>query len=123
MSKKVLIVDDDEGILDALSVIVEIAGYEVLTCQDGETVEKLLEDQQELPDLILLDMLLSGRDGRILCKQLKKLDKTKHIPIIMLSAHPKAEIGIEECGADAFISKPFKMNDLLEKVEYFLSSK
>jgi DNA-binding response OmpR family regulator len=68
------------------------------------------------PDLILLDVLISGYDGRVICKQLKSNEETKHIPIIMFSAHPGAAATIADYGANDFISKPFDVDHLLKKV-------
>jgi DNA-binding response OmpR family regulator len=64
----------------------------------------------------LLDVLLSGKDGRTIARQLKSQEDTKHIPIIMFSAHPSAEQTAREAGADDFIAKPFEIDDLLEKI-------
>src|SRR5688572_24742736 len=75
------------------------------------------------PNLILLDVLISGNDGRTICKQLKSQEDTKHIPIIMFSAHPSAAATIAEYGADDFIAKPFDVNDLLAKVNNQLALK
>jgi CheY-like chemotaxis protein len=76
-----------------------------------------------LPDLVLLDMLLSGKDGREIVRQLKSDEKTKHIPVIMFSAHPSAERTAFEAGADDFVEKPFDIDVLLHKIERLISSK
>src|SRR5947209_19716753 len=112
--KKILVVDDEPDILEVLNVILEEEGYLVLITDKGEHLEKLLNGG--LPDLILLDMLLSGKDGREIVKQLKRQDETKHIPVIMFSAHPRAEQMAREAGADDFIDKPFDIDDLLSTV-------
>lgn len=112
--KKILVVDDDDGILDAMQVMLESEGYEVETSLDGEILENL--DKNNLPDVILLDVLLSGKDGREICADLKKKDYTKQIPVIMVSAHPNVERDVKKCGADDFLQKPFALKDLLEKV-------
>ena len=112
--KKILIVDDEPDILEFLQVILEEEGYVVLITEKGEFLEKLCNEG--LPDLILLDMLLSGKDGREIVKQLKHQEDTKHIPVIMLSAHPTARQTALEAGADDFIAKPFDIDDLLSIV-------
>jgi DNA-binding response OmpR family regulator len=113
--KRVLVVDDDEGILDAISFVLEDAGYNYETTPKGdETFEKVKKFK---PDVILLDMLLSGNDGRIICQQLKSDKETQQIPVIMISAHPSAERSIEKCGANAFLPKPFEANDLLTIID------
>jgi DNA-binding response OmpR family regulator len=115
MKKRVLLIDDDEGILDALKIMLESAGYDV---QSSLTPSPLfLLSQRSLPDVILLDMLLSGQDGREICKRLKSQKETKDVPILMISAHPNAGISIKKAGADDFLAKPFEVSDLLEKVK------
>lgn len=119
--KKILIVDDDEGILDAVSALLESSNFDVETSPNGEILEDL--KKENLPDLILLDVLLSGKDGRELCKMLKNQKHTKQIPVIMLSAHPSAYASVKSYGADEFIPKPFEMDQLLSTINRFLSSK
>ena len=88
-AKNILIVDDNRDILEALELLLEDTGYKVTAVDNGEYVENLKEDQ--LPDIILLDMLLSGRDGKEIIALLKNNDLTKDIPIILNSAHPQAK--------------------------------
>jgi DNA-binding response OmpR family regulator len=113
-AKKILVVDDEPDILEFVKAILEDEGYTVATASKGEYVETL--HNGGLPDLILLDVLLSGKDGRSIARQLKNQEDTKHIPIIMFSAHPNAERTAREAGADDFISKPFEIEDLLGKI-------
>jgi CheY-like chemotaxis protein len=68
------------------------------------------------PDLLLLDIWMSGLDGREICKALKLQDHTKHIPIILVSANRDTEQIAHDAGADDFLNKPFDMDDLLRKV-------
>jgi DNA-binding response OmpR family regulator len=117
--KKLLIVDDEPDILEFLQVILEEEGYEVLTSTKGEYLEQL--HNGGLPQLILLDVLLSGKDGREIVKYLKSQDETKHIPVIMFSAHPSAEQTARAAGAEDFIAKPFNIDDLLAKIAQLLS--
>ncbi|GCE28948.1 hypothetical protein KDA_44320 [Dictyobacter alpinus] len=112
--KKVIVVDDESDILEAIQVMLEDAGYSVLTRERGEDLEQLVEST--LPDLILLDMLLSGEDGREITMCLRNQEETKAIPIIMMSAHPSAAQAARDCGASDFIAKPFDLDDLLEKI-------
>jgi DNA-binding response OmpR family regulator len=115
-AKKILVVDDDPDILDALQFTLEDAGYEVTTTEKGEYAENLHDTNGGLPDVVLLDVLLSGKDGRIICQKLKSQEETKHIPIIMMSAHPNAKHSITAVGADDFMAKPFDVDELLAKV-------
>ena len=111
--KKVLIADDNKYMLEALQEIIEIGGYraEVADIHGEFTLSK------ELPDLILMDIKMSGKDGRIICRELKSKLKTKNIPIILLSASHQLHDSALEAGADYFIAKPFSMNELLEKID------
>lgn len=115
--KKILIIDDDVSIQEALKAILDFGGYLVEATDDVELLLK--KDKKDYPDLILLDLLLSGIDGREIAKQLKSDERFMHIPIIMLSAHPNASKSAEEGGVDAFIAKPFDMNELLDTVKKF----
>jgi DNA-binding response OmpR family regulator len=112
--KKILIVDDEYAILGLLKTILEDVKYTVMTTARGDDVEKLCK--ADPPDLILLDVLLSGMDGREIAKGLKSRDATKRIPIILLSAHPSAGQNLQLCGADAFLAKPFDLDDLLDRI-------
>ena len=115
MTKKVLVIDDDDGTLEALRAILEYAEYEVVALSDANhIVDKVSKIG---PQVILLDLLLSGKDGRQIAQELKRSEQVKQIPIIMLSAHPSAEAASIEGGADDFLAKPFDMNELLAKIK------
>jgi len=116
--KKLLVVDDEPDILEFLSVILEEVGYAVITSDKGEFLEQL--HNGGLPDLILVDVLLSGKDGREIVKYLKRQEETKHIPVIMFSAHPSAEDTAREAGAEDFVAKPFEIDLLLTKIATYL---
>jgi DNA-binding response OmpR family regulator len=115
-TKRILVVDDDPDILDALQLLLEFAGYEVKTTEKGEYAENLRDTNGGLPDLIILDVLLSGKDGRLICQKLKSQEETKLIPIIMISAHPGAKQSVSAVGADDFVAKPFDADELLDTV-------
>ena len=118
INKKILVVDDEPDILEFLHEILEDEGYTVATTDKGEYVEEL--HNGGLPHLILLDMLLSGKDGREIAKRLKRQDETKHIPVIMFSAHPGAETAARVAGADDFLAKPFEIDELLAKIAQYI---
>lgn len=115
--KKIVIAADDLSILDSLSMMLEDAGYDVKTTVNGAIVQDM---KGEFPDLLLLDIWMSGMDGREICKHLKSQKLTKHIPIIMISANKDAERIAKEAGADDFIAKPFQMDDLLAIVAKYV---
>ncbi|MEO9004685.1 MAG: response regulator [Ginsengibacter sp.] len=111
---RILVVDDDTDILSVMEILLTMKGFEVEVTAKGEnTVPKIYSFK---PDLILLDVLISGHDGRTICKQLKSDKATQHIPVIMFSAHPGAAATISDYGANDFIAKPFDVNHLLQKV-------
>ena len=115
--KLILVVDDDPGILEALQAILTYAGYEVST-DTGEMLQEKIQAYH--PDLLLLDILLSGQDGREITKRLKSQKETAHLPIILLSAHLNLQTDAQTYGADDFVPKPFKMGDLLAKIVKYL---
>lgn len=119
--KKIAVVDDDLDILHAIQFVLEDAGYEVTASEKGEFAENLAK-QNCLPDLLILDVLLSGKDGRAICQKLKSKKETQHLPILMISAHPSAQQTVSAAGADDFLPKPFDIDALLEKVEHTTKS-
>lgn len=118
MKQKILIIDDDVDILEPLSILLQDEGYIIKTTPKGDTVYTLMKKFK--PDLILLDLLLSGSDGRKICRALKENDKTSAIPIIMMSAHPGAKPDATASGANAFIAKPFESVSLLQLIKKIL---
>lgn len=113
MKKRILIADDDEAILDALTMILEDAGYAIESTLDGKNVREL---GGKLPDLILLDIWMAGMNGSEICAHLKSKKTTERVPIILVSANKDTEALAKACGANSFILKPFDMKDLLRKV-------
>lgn len=111
--KNILIADDDASIVDALGYLLEDEGYAVAKVTNADI---LASAQRELPALILLDIWMSGQDGRAICRSLKHHPTTAHIPILMVSAHHDGPAIAREAGADDFLSKPFEIDDLLAKV-------
>ena len=118
-TKKVMVADDDPAILDVMRMMLEFEGYEVATTLNGARV---LELENDLPDLLLLDIWMSGTDGRDICKALKKNPLTAGIPIVLVSASKDIGRSAFEAGANDFIAKPFEMNDLLQVIEKNLAS-
>ena len=118
----ILVVDDDVDILGAIEAMLEDVGYAVKTTEKADYAEALPDGNGGLPNLIILDVLLSGKDGRTICRKLKSQDDTRHIPIVMISAHPDAERSVKEVGANAFVAKPFSVDTLLDTIAGFLNS-
>ncbi|MEP6596919.1 MAG: response regulator [Ginsengibacter sp.] len=118
---KILVVDDDIDILSVMEILLTMKGFEVEVTAKGENTFPKIKTFR--PDLILLDVLISGYDGRTICKELKSNETTRHIPVIMFSAHPGAAATIAEYGADDFIAKPFDVNNLIQKVNTQLKAR
>lgn len=116
--KTILAVDDNLDILDFLRDLLEMEGYTVITTSRGDDLEKLEEGNR--PHLILLDVFLSGKDGREIARHLKSQEKTRLVPIIMFSARPSAEATARAAGADDFLTKPFNLEELIAKVQAFI---
>lgn len=114
--KRVLIVDDNSDILWVVETILKRYGFEVMSTLKGEEVMDKTEEYN--PQLILLDVFLSGIDGIEVCNNLKANPSTKDIPVIMFSAHTNFHDIMKFCKADDFVSKPFDSNELVKKINY-----
>lgn len=121
MKKRILIVDDDAGVIEVLEEMLTLHDYEVRTVQRGDKVfENIVKHH---PDLILMDIMLAGMDGRTICRALRAIDSTSHIPIILLSGGSyETAPTLKQSFADDFIHKPFDMHDLISKIEGRLSA-
>jgi len=117
--KRVLITDDDPGIRDAFKIIFEHAGYDTDIYSGGT---ELFSNDYELPDLFILDRQLAGVDGLDICRHLKNEPRSKHLPVLILSATPNLDRLAISAGADAFQEKPFRMHDLLGKVRQLIEA-
>lgn len=119
LDKKILIADDNLDILESMRVLLEMEGYDVMTTSRGKNVEGMLKHS---PDLVFLDIWISGTDGREVCRDIKSKSATKDIPIIMISAGRNVAKSAIDSGADDFIAKPFEIDNVLNKVKKHLSS-
>ncbi|MCL5426706.1 MAG: response regulator [Gammaproteobacteria bacterium] len=118
---KVLVVDDEPNIVLSLEFLMEQAGFEVVTAEDGEQALARVEDTR--PDLLLLDISLPGISGFDVLERLRSKEATAQLPIIMLTAHGRdveREKGMA-LGADDYITKPFSTQSLVEKVKALLN--
>ncbi|HKC36880.1 MAG TPA: response regulator, partial [Chitinophagaceae bacterium] len=118
MKKKILVADDDPGIRDIFKIIFERAGYNIEIKGDAEEV---LKNNFTIPDVFLIDKLLSGYDGLDICRYLKSNPLTSHIPVIMVSASPDIGSTAIKAGADDFVEKPFDLKYLLKVIERNIS--
>lgn len=113
-----MIADDNAGIVEAVKMMLEDEGYAVDTTLSGADVKNL---HGELPAVLVLDIWMAGEDGRDICKYLKGQEATRHLPIILFSAHKDVQHIAQEVGADDFLLKPFDIDDLLSKVRQFMT--
>ncbi|OAT81787.1 response regulator transcription factor [Desulfotomaculum copahuensis] len=114
---KILVVDDEENIIELVRFNLEREGYQVLVARDGNGA--LVLARAEIPDLILLDIMLPGQDGLSVCRALQQDGQTRKIPVIMLSARGEEldkVLGLE-MGADDYVTKPFSPRELLARVK------
>ncbi len=118
--KKILIVDDEADIIEILQFVLEAEGYECITATDGEEGLKLAKEAS--PDLIILDVMMPKINGYKISRLLKYDSKYKNIPILMITARSQEEDRVigEETGADEYITKPFKVDYVVEKVKNYI---
>ena len=116
-ARRILVIDDDRTVADVVSVYLTNAGYSVARASDGAVALDLAAD--ELPDLVVLDLMLPGVPGLEVCRRLRELGP---VPIIMLTARSGEEdriVGLE-CGADDYVTKPFSPRELVARVDAVL---
>ncbi len=120
MSNKILIVDDEPGVVLALQFLMEQQGFNVMTAQSGEFALELI--LQYNPDLVLLDIMLPGIDGWEVCEIIRLNPDYRNIKVIFLTAK-RSEVDIAKglaLGGDAYITKPFSNDELVAKVKEVL---
>jgi CheY-like chemotaxis protein len=108
---KLLIVDDEVAILEALTDILSVEGYEVATAANG--AEGLKRAGEERPDLILLDLMMPVMDGQEMLRRLKESPDLRAIPVVVMSA---GRVSKSELQGSRFLAKPFELDDLLDTV-------
>lgn len=120
MNIKILVVDDDKSINELVKVNLELAGYKVLQAYDGVVAFALVK--QELPSLIILDVMMPDVDGFTVAKRIRENDSTKNIPIIMLTALSQLQDKVNgfNIGVDDYLVKPFETEELLVRVRALL---
>ena len=115
-AKRVLVCDDDPVILRLLEVNLELEGFEVLTGNNGEEGVEIA--RREIPDLVILDIMMPRMDGYEACRRIKEDETTKHIPVVFLSAKAQAaDIAKgKSFGVAEYLTKPFDPTDLTDLV-------
>jgi DNA-binding response OmpR family regulator len=120
LQKHIWIIDDDPSILEVTQIVLQEAGYTV-TCIDNMTMLEDVIKTEAIPSIILLDVLMSGIDGRDVAKKIKTYPTLISVPIIMMSADTKIKEKAEEAGANDYIRKPFNIDDLEIIVSKYLT--
>src|SRR3989344_1698776 len=111
--KRITVVDDDQAILEALELILTDEGIRVTALDKVNSTKEIIRTK---PDLLILDLLLSGADGRDIAKNLRRGLIGQRIPIIIISARPTAEPSVREISLSDFLAKPFEFEELLLKI-------
>ncbi|MBK9254651.1 MAG: response regulator transcription factor [Saprospiraceae bacterium] len=119
-SKKILIVDDEPNIVLALKYLMEEAGFEVDCCYNGDTAIEMVTDL--LPDLVILDVMMPGRDGYSVAKYIRSQSTLNKTSILFLTAKGTTQDKMEgyDSGAESYIVKPFDNDDIVIKVQEVL---
>jgi DNA-binding response OmpR family regulator len=120
--KKILIIEDSNLVSSILKSQLREKGFEVSIAFDGKT--GLQKTREEKPDIIILDLILPGLPGEEVCKEIKKDEQTKTIPIIMLTAKDSDADKVvgRVIGADLYMPKPFDINQLIREVDRLIGS-
>jgi DNA-binding response OmpR family regulator len=116
---KILIIDDDESIVEVLTIVLTDEGWGVEVDMAGTYFDSL---KYELPDLVLLDLRLKGRNGGDICLNIKTNPKTSSLPVLLVSANTPAQVQetAKNARADGFITKPFDIDDLVKTIRNYL---
>ncbi len=123
MSASILVVDDEHNIVLSLEFLLRHAGFRVRTVSDGGAA--LAAIAQEPPDLVLLDVMIPGRDGYAVCQEIRGNPAWRDMRIVMLTAKGgdiQREKGLA-LGADAYVTKPFSNRDLVERIRRILDAR
>ncbi|MCJ8210466.1 response regulator [Mucilaginibacter sp. RS28] len=118
--KKVLVLDNDEAILEAMQDALNYEGYDVRTVTDCDCIFTLINEYQ--PDILLIDYILNGINGGELCHQVKNEEKTAALPVILMSAYPRIIDSLGNYGCDAFVAKPFDLYELTARMAQLIST-
>jgi DNA-binding response OmpR family regulator len=113
--KKILVVDDDNDILTLVQMVLSMHSFTVEAISKWEQIDDVIKNFS--PGLILLDVSLSGADGRDICRRLKSQQETQHIPVILFSAHADVANNFKDCNAQGFIAKPFELSHFIETLD------
>jgi CheY-like chemotaxis protein len=114
MTPRILIVDDNQPILEAMAAILDSDGYLVTTAEDG--LDAWTEIGRDRPSMVVLDIEMPGLDGCEVCRRIKSQPETRGIPVLLVSGCGRTAELARSAGADGFLDKPFLLGDLLGQV-------
>lgn len=117
-NKKIVICDDDEGILDMLTFVLEDSGYHIVAEPNSLNLLPLI--QAERPDLLLIDLWMPVLSGDQVVKKLKADPGTRNLPVVIISASTDGRSIARDAGADSYIAKPFDIDQLVNTVSEVL---
>lgn len=118
-TKRIMICDDDEGILDMLEIVLEGSGYTIISVQNSLHIYEVIE--REHPDLLLLDLWMPVLSGDQVLRSLRKNPQTNQLPVIVISASRDGQQIAADAGATDFMAKPFDLDFLLKKIEQYVN--
>ena len=118
MNKKILICDDDEGILDLLELLLEDEGFSIVSERNSLNIYNVISHQQ--PDLLLLDLWMPVLSGDQILKNLRQNPETASLPVIVISASRDGRQIADSSGADDYIAKPFDITEVIERINRLL---
>jgi DNA-binding response OmpR family regulator len=113
---KIVVIEDNPDIVDVVDYILSGNGHEMISCKDGSIAAKL---DNINPDLVFIDEYLPVKRGSDICKHIKANPRLKHLPVILISTIPHLEKIATQSGADAYLEKPFELNDLIALTNRF----
>lgn len=119
MAKRILVLDDDIGVLEAIETALQYEGFIVKTM--GRTYNIFKDVKEFNPDVIIVDYILDGMNGAELCRRIKTNSETRHLPVIIISAHQPTVDLVRTFGCDQFISKPFGLAELQQGIKKVLN--
>ncbi len=122
MAKRIFVADDDKEVREIVRFALTHNGYEVTAVKNGQQLQEVLAEQ--LPDMLILDVMMPGEDGYHLCSAIRSHPRTRHIPIIIMTAHTEEiyERISSDLGVAEHITKPFHPLLLVERVKALLSA-
>ncbi|MDR6513632.1 response regulator [Chryseobacterium camelliae] len=120
-AKKIMVCDDDQGVLDVIEMMLDSSGYTAFT--EINSTNLISEIKKNEPDLILLDLWMPVLSGDQVVRAIRADQNISHLPVIILSASRDGDDIAMEAGADAFLSKPFDMDELIDTIEDLLKNK